>query len=49
MLPLMGQLVETYMNQQGEVALRILHLVVKVFYVANQLYILPDLRQQGQL
>ena len=47
MLPIMGHLVETYMSQQTEAALRILHLISKVFYVANQLYILPVLKQEG--
>lgn len=49
MLPLMGSLVEAYMNQTSESALRILHLVCKCFYIANQLYMLPVLKEEGQL
>ena len=37
MLPIMGSLVEIYMNQQSDSALKILHLVCKTFYFANQL------------
>lgn len=36
MLPQMGHLVETYMQQQdNEMAMRLLHMICKVFYVAN--------------
>ena len=50
MLPLMGNLVEACKGQlQNENALKLLHMVCKVFYIANQLYLLPVLTAEGQL
>jgi hypothetical protein len=46
----MGNLIEACKGQhQNEMALKLLHMICKVFYVANQLYLLPALSAEGML
>jgi len=48
--PTLGQIVEQYMSQiESEVALTILHQIVKIFYTANQLWICPFLKENNAL
>lgn len=50
MLPLMGQIVENYMGQTDNLmGLALLHMLCKIFYVSNQLYICPILKNDGAL
>ena len=50
MFPLLGNIIETYMTQnENLMGLALLHMVCKVFYVANQLYICPMLKNEGAL
>ena len=46
----LGQIAEQYMGQLGnEMALKILHQIVKIFYVANQLILCPFMRENNAL
>jgi hypothetical protein len=45
-LGIIGGIIDTYMNQtENEIALKIMHLVGKVFYNSNQLYLCPFLQE----
>jgi len=48
--PVLGKIIETYIQQaDNEVALRLLHQICKIFFVANQLYICPQLKSEATL
>lgn len=48
--PILGSLIDQCLKNTGnETALRILHLICKVFYVSNQLVITPMLTKPGAL